>query len=142
MYGATLGNHRYNFSNLATLLAKASPLRSGDILAGVAAQSGEERVAAQFALADLPLRTFLEDHLISYESDEITRLIVDMHDAKAFGFRDWLLSDDTTQDVLEDVGPGGAQPCTYSSMIPVTISSSLSWSAVWFLTSYLRNVSQ
>jgi ethanolamine ammonia-lyase large subunit len=73
MYGATLGNHRYNFSNLATLLAKASPLRSGDILAGIAAQSGEERVAAQFALADLPLRTFLEDHLISYESDEITR---------------------------------------------------------------------
>jgi ethanolamine ammonia-lyase large subunit len=80
MYGATLGNHRYNFSNLATLLAKASPLRSGDILAGVAAQSGEERVAAQFALADLPLCALLEDHLISYESDEITRLIVDMHD--------------------------------------------------------------
>jgi ethanolamine ammonia-lyase large subunit len=95
MYGATLGNQRYNFSNLATLLAKASPLRSGDILAGIAAQ-------AQFALADLPLRTFLEDHLISYESDEITRLIADMHNAKAFavishltvgGFRDWLLSD-------------------------------------------------
>ena len=115
MYGATLGNHRYNFSNLATLLAKASPLRSGDILAGVAAQSGEERIAAQFALADLPLRAFLEDHLISYESDEITRLIADMHDAKAFapishltvgGFRDWLLSDDTTQDVLGEVGPG------------------------------------
>ena len=115
MYGATLGNHRYNFSNLATLLAKASPLRSGDILAGVAAQSGEERVAAQFALADLPLRAFLEDHLISYESDEVTRLIADMHDAQAFaaishltvgGFRDWLLSDDTTQDVLGDVRPG------------------------------------
>jgi hypothetical protein len=62
MYGATLGNHRYNFSNLATLLAKASPLRSGDILAGIAAQSGEERVAAQFALADLPLRTFFMAH--------------------------------------------------------------------------------
>ena len=115
MYGATLGNHRYNFPNLATLLAKASPLRSGDILAGVAAQSGEERVAAQFALADLPLRAFLEDHLISYESDEVTRLIADMHDAKAFaaishltvgGFRDWLLSDDATQDVLENVRPG------------------------------------
>jgi ethanolamine ammonia-lyase large subunit len=115
MYGATLGNHRYNFSNLAMLLAKASPLRSGDILAGVAAQSGEERVAAQFALADLPLRAFLEDHLISYESDEVTRLIADMHDAKAFaaishltvgGFRDWLLSDDATQDALENVRPG------------------------------------
>jgi ethanolamine ammonia-lyase large subunit len=115
MYGATLGNHRYNFSNLATLLAKASPLRSGDILAGVAAQSGEERIAAQFALADLPLRAFLDDHLISCESDEVTRLIADMHDAKAFaaishltvgGFRDWLLSDDTTQDVLGEVGPG------------------------------------
>ena len=109
MYGATLGNHRYNFPNLATLLAKASPLRSGDILAGVAAQSGEERVAAQFALSDLPLRAFLEDHLISYGSDEVTRLIADMHDAKAFaaishltvgGFRDWLLSDDATQDVV------------------------------------------
>ena len=115
MYGATLGNHRYNFPNLATLLGKASPLRSGDILAGVAAQSGEERVAAQFALSDLPLRAFLEDHLISYESDEVTRLIADMHDAKAFaaishltvgGFRDWLLSDDATQDVLENVRPG------------------------------------
>ncbi|MFZ2092001.1 MAG: ethanolamine ammonia-lyase subunit EutB, partial [Pseudolabrys sp.] len=87
----------------------------GDILAGIAAQSGEERVAAQFALADLPLRTFLEDHLIAYESDDITRLIVDMHNAKAFaaishltvgGFRDWLLSDDATQNVLGDVAPG------------------------------------
>lgn len=115
MYGATLGYRRYNFSNLATLLAKASPLRSGDILAGIAAQSGEERAAAQFALADLPLRTFLEDHLIAYESDDITRLIVDMHNAKAFaaishltvgGFRDWLLSDDATQNVLGDVAPG------------------------------------
>jgi ethanolamine ammonia-lyase large subunit len=83
MYGASLGNHRYTFSNRATLLAKASPLRSGDVLAGIAAQSAEERVAAQFALADLPLRAFLEDHLISYESDEVTRLIADMHDAKA-----------------------------------------------------------
>ena len=115
MYGTALGNHRYTFPNLATLLAKASPLRSGDVLAGIAAQSGEERVAAQFTLADLPLRTFLEDHLISYESDEVTRLISDTHDAKAFaaishltvgGFRDWLLSDDTTQNVLEDVAPG------------------------------------
>jgi ethanolamine ammonia-lyase large subunit len=111
MYGATLGYRRYNFSNLATLLAKASPLRSGDILAGIAAQSGEERAAAQFALADLPLRTFLEDHLIAYESDDITRLI----NAKAFaaishltvgGFRDWLLSDDATHNVLGDVAPG------------------------------------
>ena len=90
-------------------------MRSGDILAGIAAQSGEERAAAQFALADLPLRTFLEDHLIAYESDDITRLIVDMHNAEAFaaishltvgGFRDWLLSDDATQNVLGDVAPG------------------------------------
>ena len=90
-------------------------MRSGDILAGIAAQSGEERAAAQFALADVPLRTFLEDHLIAYESDDITRLIVDMHDAKAFaaishltvgGFRDWLLSDDATRNVLGDVAPG------------------------------------
>ena len=61
MYSATIGNRRYAFADLATLLAKASPLRSGDCLAGIAAESGEERVAAQYALADLPLRTFLHE---------------------------------------------------------------------------------
>jgi ethanolamine ammonia-lyase large subunit len=115
MYGAAIGSQRYTFPNLATLMAKASPLRSGDELAGVAAQSGEERVAAQYALADLPLRTFLDDLVIPYEADEVTRLIVDSHDRAAFapvahltvgGLRDWLLSDAATTDVLAALAPG------------------------------------
>ena len=115
MYGATIGARRYTFGNLATLLAKASPLRSGDQLASLAAETSEERVAAQFALADLPLATFLNDQVVPYETDEVTRLIVDSHDAGAFapvahltvgGFRDWLLSDETTTAVLTAVAPG------------------------------------
>jgi len=115
MYGATLGARRYSFGDLKTLLAKASPLRSGDRLAGLAAETGEERVAAQFALADLPLSTFLGEHVIPYETDEVTRLIVDTHDRTAFapiahltvgGFRDWLLSDDATTPALTALAPG------------------------------------
>ena len=68
MYAATIGSRRYTFPDLKTLLAKASPLRSGDQLAGVAAESGEERVAAQYALADLPLATFLNEPVVPYES--------------------------------------------------------------------------
>src|SRR5689334_1384922 len=101
MYSATVAGSRYTFPGIAALLAKASPLRSGDVLAGVAAQSDEERVAAQFALADLPLQTLLVQHVVAYESDEVTRLIVDTHERTAFvpiahltvgGLRDWLLS--------------------------------------------------
>src|SRR6516164_9022605 len=115
MYAATTGHTRYSLPDLATLMAKASPLRSGDQLAGIAAQSGEERVAAQYALADLPLRIFLEEPVVSYESDDVTRLIIDTHDKAAFaaiahltvgGFRDWLLSDATTTDVLAALAPG------------------------------------
>jgi ethanolamine ammonia-lyase large subunit len=115
MYSATIGACRYSFRNLADLLAKSSPLRSGDQLAGLAAETGEERVAAQFALADLPLTTFLRDHVVSYESDEVTRLIVDTHDRAAFtpiahltvgGLRDWLLSDDATTPALTALAPG------------------------------------
>jgi len=115
MYTATIGARRHTFRNLADLLAKASPLRSGDQLAGVAAETGEERVAAQFALADLPLTTFLREHVVSYESDEVTRLIIDTHDKAAFasvahltvgGMRDWLLSDAATAPVLIAVAPG------------------------------------
>src|SRR3954471_22543344 len=115
MYSATIGSSRYAFPDLKTLLAKASPLRSGDVLAGVAAASGEERVAAQYALADLTLRTFIDEQVVPYGSDEVTRLIVDTHDAAAFatiahltvgGFRDWLLSDTTTTDVLTALAPG------------------------------------
>lgn len=115
MYGATLGSRRYAFNDLKTLLAKASPLRSGDQLAGIAAESGEERVAAQYALADLPLATFLNEAVVPYESDEVTRLIIDTHDKASFahvahltvgGFRDWLLADETTTAVLTALAPG------------------------------------
>jgi ethanolamine ammonia-lyase large subunit len=100
---------------LKTLLAKASPPRSGDELAGIAAESAEERVKAQMALADTPLKRFLAEPLIPYESDEVTRLICDSHDASAFApishltvgeFREWLLDEETTGDALAAVSPG------------------------------------
>jgi ethanolamine ammonia-lyase large subunit len=115
MYSATIGTTRYPFPDLATLLAKATPLRSGDELAGIAAQSGEERVAAQYALADLPLRTFLSEPVVPYERDEVTRLIIDSHDAAAFapiahltvgGLRDWLLSDAPSSETLAALAAG------------------------------------
>jgi ethanolamine ammonia-lyase large subunit len=115
MYTATLGTSRYAFGDLKTLMAKATPLRSGDELAGLAAESGEERVAAQFALADLPLDTFLSEAVVPYEDDEVTRLIIDSHDRQAFaavshltvgGFRDWLLSDEATTPALAALAPG------------------------------------
>jgi ethanolamine ammonia-lyase large subunit len=105
----------YNFEDLRDLLAKASPYRSGDALAGIAAESGEQRAAAQMTLADVPLRAFLEQALVPYESDEVTRLIIDTHDPNAFAaisaltvgdFRDWLLSDAVTGEVLAKVAPG------------------------------------
>src|SRR5215831_17855583 len=101
-FAHTLDGTRYLFRDLAQLLAKASPPRSGDALAGVAATSSAERVAAQMALAEVPLKTFLSDTVIAYERDEVTRAIIDSHDAAAFApvagmavgdFRDWLLSD-------------------------------------------------
>ena len=99
----TVGGTRYRFDDLRTLLARATPLRSGDALAGVAAESAAERIAAQRALADLPLTHFLSEAVIPYEVDEVTRLIMDRHDAAGFapvrhltvgGFRDWLLAAD------------------------------------------------
>ncbi|MFA6265988.1 MAG: ethanolamine ammonia-lyase subunit EutB [Pseudolabrys sp.] len=115
MYAATVGGTRYAFPDLKSLLAKATPARSGDALAGIIAESGEQRVAAQFALADLPLRTFLDDTVIPYEDDDVTRLILDSHDARAFaavahltvgGLRDFLLSDEATAPVLTTLAPG------------------------------------
>lgn len=115
MYAKTIGATRYVFPDLKTLMAKATPLRSGDCLAGLAAASATERVAAQMALADLPLAAFLREPLIPYEQDEVTRLILDGHDAAAFapiaaftvgGFRDWLLSDTATSAALSDLAPG------------------------------------
>jgi ethanolamine ammonia-lyase large subunit len=115
MYRILAGGTQHVFGDLATLMARATPLRSGDILAGIAAQTGEERVAAQFALADVPLRDFLRTALVPYESDEVTRLIMDGHDARAFapvshltvgGLRDWLLADSTDTAALTALAPG------------------------------------
>jgi ethanolamine ammonia-lyase large subunit len=112
MYKHTVGSRVYSFDSLKELLAKATPLRSGDQLAGVAAGSYEERVAAQMALADVPLKKFLEDHIIPYEKDEVTRLIIDSHDYKTFhiishltvgDFRNWLLSDKADSETLSKI---------------------------------------
>ncbi|MGH9665857.1 MAG: ethanolamine ammonia-lyase subunit EutB, partial [Bryobacteraceae bacterium] len=101
--------------DLRTLLAKSTPARSGDELAGIAAESAEERVRAQMALAAVPLKRFLAEAVVPYESDEITRLIVDSHDGAAFApvahltvgdFRDWLLSEEAKPDVLAALSPG------------------------------------
>ncbi|WP_412559135.1 ethanolamine ammonia-lyase subunit EutB [Thalassospira sp. MIT1370] len=113
--GAPFSFERFTFPDLKTLLAKASPLRSGDVLAGLAAGSDEERVAARFALADVPLKRFLSEALVPYEDDDVTRMIIDDHDADAFApvasltvgeFRDWLLGDDATPEVLKNLAPG------------------------------------
>jgi ethanolamine ammonia-lyase large subunit len=115
IFSHAIGNTSYTFANLRELLAKATPLRSGDVLAGVAADSAEERVAAQYALADLPLAHFLSEQVVPYETDEVTRLIVDTHDAEAFApvssftvgeLRDWLLSDEATAERLAALAPG------------------------------------
>jgi ethanolamine ammonia-lyase large subunit len=113
-FSHTIGGTRFVFDDLRTLMARATPFRSGDALAGVAAASGAERVAAQCALADVPLRHFLTEAVIPYEADDVTRLIIDGHDAAAFapvshltvgGFRDWLLGEaDTT--ALAALAPG------------------------------------
>ena len=115
MFRTDLGGTRHVFPDLKTLLAKASPARSGDRLAGVAAETQTERVAARLALADVPLATFLTEAVVPYEDDEVTRLIVDGHDRAAFapiahltvgGFRDWLLSDAADEHTLASVAPG------------------------------------
>ena len=115
MYVADLGGTRHRFADLKALLAAATPLRSGDQLAGIAASGAEQRVAARYALADLPLTTFLQDVVIPYELDEVTRLIVDGHDAAAFaaishltvgGFREWLLANETDAIKLTAAAPG------------------------------------
>jgi ethanolamine ammonia-lyase large subunit len=114
-WSCNVGSRRHSFDSLRELLAKATPLRSGDELAGLAAHSAEERVAAQLCLADVPLQQFLDEPLIPYEADEVTRLIVDTHDAEAFEpvaslsvgeFRNWLLRYETDQDALVTLAPG------------------------------------
>ena len=114
-YSYAFSNRTYIFADLRDLMAKATPLRSGDVLAGIAAEDAEERVAAQMALADLPLKTFLNETVIPYENDEVTRLIIDEHDAEAFrpvssltvgDFRDWLLSEQADEAALARLAPG------------------------------------
>ncbi len=110
VYRHTINATSYVFEDLRDLLAKATPPRSGDRLAGIAADSAEQMIAARIALADVPLKQFLHEAVIPYEDDEITRLIIDTHDAAAFAgvssltvgsFRDWLLSDAATPEILK-----------------------------------------
>lgn len=114
-YKTLIGHQHYVFNDLKTLMAKATPLRSGDQLAGVAAENATERVAAQMALADVPLKQFLTEVLIDYEQDEITRLIIDEHRSDLFApishftvgdFRNWLLSEDATTQKLQQLALG------------------------------------
>lgn len=114
-FSHTIDSHTYAFASLKELLAKATPLRSGDVLAGVAAASARERVAAQLALAEVPLALFLNEALVPYEDDEVTRLIFDSHERAAFApishlcvgdFRDWLLDDATDTQTLARVAAG------------------------------------
>ncbi|KUM39984.1 ethanolamine ammonia-lyase subunit EutB [Pseudomonas sp. EpS/L25] len=111
----SVGGQTWRFADLKELLAKATPARSGDVLAGVAAGSDVERVAAQMALAEVPLKRFLNEAVIPYEADEVTRLILDSHDARAFapvahltigGFRDWLLGPAADETSLAALAPG------------------------------------
>jgi ethanolamine ammonia-lyase large subunit len=115
MYSHQAGTTTYRFPDLKTLLAKATPARTGDALAGIAAASAEERVVAQMALADVPLQTFLSESVVPYEQDEVTRLILDRHDAEAFApvshmavgdLRNWLLSYAADEATLSAVAPG------------------------------------
>ena len=114
-YAHSVGGQTWRFDSLRQLMAKASPARSGDCLAGVAASSDAERVAAQMALAEVPLKRFLDEALIPYEADEVTRLIIDGHDRAAFApvshltvgdFRDWLLGDAADEASLRALAPG------------------------------------
>ena len=114
-FAHTIGGQTWRFDSLRELMAKATPARSGDYLAGVAAGSAAERVAAQMALAEVPLKHFLVEALIPYEEDEVTRLIIDSHDAAAFapvshltvgGLRDWLLGEAADEASLRALAPG------------------------------------
>lgn len=114
-YKTIIAQEQYVFADLKTLMAKATPLRSGDELAGIAATNATERVAAQMALADVPLKNFLNEVLVDYDSDEVTRLIIDEHRADLFApishftvgdFRNWLLSADATTEKLHKLAMG------------------------------------
>ena len=114
-FAHTLGGATFRFPDLKSLLAKATPHRSGDVLAGIAAATAEERMAARLALADVPLKRFLEEPVVAYETDEVTRLILDTHDAAAFGpissltvgeLREWLLAEEASPEQVSAAAPG------------------------------------
>src|SRR6478672_11167864 len=114
-YKYTVHNITYQFDDLKNLLAKATPFRSGDALASIAANSYEERISAQMCLADVPLKSFLNEALIPYEKDEVTRLIIDTHDTDTFTLissltvgelRDWLLSNEADKSTLQKLASG------------------------------------
>jgi ethanolamine ammonia-lyase large subunit len=114
-YRCAMGASVFHFADLKTLMAKATPARSGDQLAGLAASNAEERIAAQIALADVSLKDFLHEPLIPYEKDEVTRLVFDSNQETAFApvshltvgeFRDWLLSHEASGDALAQLSPG------------------------------------
>src|SRR3954447_1059621 len=129
----TLAGRGYEFPSLSDLLAKATPARSGDVLAGIAAESQAQRVAAQYVLADVPLATFLDEQVVGYDEDDVTRLILDTHDPVAFGpvasltvgeFREWLLARAAERDeaaisglgrgVAAERGPRGSKPLSHT----------------------------
>ncbi|VWX62790.1 ethanolamine ammonia-lyase, large subunit, heavy chain [Burkholderiales bacterium 8X] len=114
-YSTTIASQTFAFDDLKQVMACASPARSGDYLAGVGAATAQQRMAARHVLAETPLRRFLSEALVPYESDDITRLIIDSHDAAAFApvshltvgdFRDWLLSELATTESLAALAPG------------------------------------
>jgi len=114
-YYQTVGSFAYSFDDLKTVLAKATPEKSGDRMAGLGAESEKERIAAKLVLADIPLRTFLDEPIVPYEEDSVTRLIIDSHNEVAFspvahmtvgGLREWLLAYETDGDLINQVGPG------------------------------------
>ncbi|MDO9379630.1 MAG: ethanolamine ammonia-lyase subunit EutB [Nocardioidaceae bacterium] len=126
IYRQRVGETTYRFTGLVDLMAKATSRRSGDELAGCAAGSDAERAAARWALSEVPLTTFLEDLVIPYESDEITRLIIDSHDREAFAvvsgltvgeLRDWLL------DVASSTGAGPVLAALAAGLTPEMVAA-------------------
>ena len=130
-FSCDLGGERHSFDDLKAVLAAASPLRSGDELAGIAASSATRRVAARWVLADMPLTVFLNEALVPYEADEVTRLIIDSHDAAAFapiahltvgGFRDWLLSEAADEAALAAIARGVTPEINAIGTMVMTVS--------------------
>ena len=147
-FAQTIGTTHYVFPDLRTLLARATPFRSGDALAGVAAESAEERIAAQRALADLPLKHFLSESAIPYETAEVTRLIHDSHDKAAFaqissltigGLRDWLLADAADSATLAALAPG-LTPAMVAAVSKIMLAADpISFAAKCFNSHRFRN---